>query len=529
MQRAILSSSDLLAEGGATVKSLLAHADCCTGTNGASTETRECGVLPNLKFDFETAGAMADFLEAHPRIRLLDVCFTDPLGQWHHCTISVEHISERTLASGFGFDASSIPMFEKIENSDFIMIPDPHTCFLDPFATFPTLHVTASIFKPTGDPYEKCPRQILIRALDYMRDSGIADEIFFGPEAEFFLFNSARFSVAPHNMLFHLDGDEAYWNYNSMREENSSGQNKENLAHRANLKEGYMTGRPVDKTADIRSEMLLILEQLGVKTEKHHHEVATCQMEVNVQATSGLQAVDNLQTLKYTIKNVAEKKGKTATFMPKPIATDNGSGMHCNQSLWKYGRNLFYDQNSKCHELSELGNYYTAGILQHCKAVIALACPTTNSYRRLVPDFEAPIHLTYSAGNRSTAIRIPTFVNEKTKRIEFRVPDASCCPYLAFAAMLLAGLDGVTNKTELPGIGKGNLFDTNNVSAKSIARCPTSLDEALDALEADHHFLTKQGVFTEAFIATFIAHKRRECAALRCCPHPREFMLYYGC
>lgn len=488
----------------------------------SSGDSKEMGANPNLRFTFASSADMAMFLKDHGRIRLLDCCFTDPLGRWHHCTFSTEFIDCKGLESGFGFDASSIPLFERIDNSDFVMKPDPATCWLDPFARYPTMHVSCSIFLPTGDPYEKCPRQILSRTSKLVAELGIGDEVFFGPEVEFFLFSSANFSVAPHNMHFSIDSEEAYWNYDNTSKST-------NLGHRANIKEGYMTSRPVDKASDMRSEMLLILGQLGISSEKHHHEVATCQMEINVTASAVLQAADHLQIIKYVVKNVSALHGKTATFMPKPLSNDNGSGMHCNQSIWKKSKNLFYDPEGKFHNLSVIGLQYTAGILKHCPSILAFACPTTNSYRRLVPDFEAPVHMTYSAGNRSTAIRVPTFTNEKTKRIEFRSPDAACCPYIAFAAMVLAGLDGIANEIPLPHVGEGNLFDPKNPLSSVIPKSPISLDEALDALENDHQYLTQNGIFTESFIESFIAYKRKETNALRCCPHPREFMLYYAC
>eukprot|EP01056_Protomagalhaensia_sp_Gyna25_P001182 Protomagalhaensia_sp_Gyna_25__1181@NODE_1584_length_1711_cov_257_781100_g1290_i0_p1_GENE_NODE_1584_length_1711_cov_257_781100_g1290_i0NODE_1584_length_1711_cov_257_781100_g1290_i0_p1_ORF_typecomplete_len521_score84_73Glnsynt_C/PF00120_24/4_4e103Glnsynt_N/PF03951_19/2_9e15_NODE_1584_length_1711_cov_257_781100_g1290_i0861648 len=488
-------------------------------TDGTLVDSQEGGVNPNLRFEFASCRDLAAFLEDHSRIRLIDICFTDPLGRWHHCTFTTEHVDEASLEAGFGFDASSIPLFERIDKSDYVMKPDPRTCWLDPFATFPTLHITASIYEPGGKPYEKCPRSMLARTFQLLERTGIADEVYFGPEAEFFLFDSVRYSCSPHHMEFQLDGDEAYWN----------SANRQNIAHRSELKKGYMSARPEDRATDVRSEILLTLEQLGIQSEKHHHEVAACQMEINVRASGVVKCADDLMVLKYIVKNICSRHNKTATFMPKPLANDNGSGMHCNQSLWKNGRNLFYDEKGSFHQLSELAFFYIGGLLKHCKAVLALACPTTNSYRRLVPDFEAPVHITYSAGNRSTAIRVPTFTNVKTKRIEFRSPDASSCPYLAFAAMILAGLDGIRNRIVPPPVGEGNLFDPMNLSAKSIAKSPASLGEALDELEKDYEFLTKDGVFSEQFILDFIVYKRREVSAMRCQPHPREFALYYGC
>lgn len=505
---------------------------------------------PRLQLDFSSCQDLVEYLQRRPEIHFLDCCFTDALGKWHHCTATTDHLDVKDLEGGWAFDASSIPLFERIDNCDYVMKPDTRCCFLDPFAAYPTLHMIGSIYRHDGTIYEKCPRETLRRACDFMVKCGIADQVFIGPEAEFFIFSNVQFSVDPHHMMFSLDGDEAYWNSRHRvgtkgfeissaigsssptsrlatpsRVETDCG----NLGHRANLKQGYMTSRPVDSLSDMRSEMVLTLEQLGIKTEKHHHEVATCQMEINVAATPALQAADNLQILKYVVKNVAHRARRSATFMPKPLGNDNGSGMHCNQSLWKDGKNLFYDESSTFHQMSTMAMHYAAGILHHAWALLAFACPTTNSYRRLVPEFEAPIHLTYSAGNRSTAIRIPIGGTPKTKRLEFRSPDASGCPHLLFAAMLLAGLDGIEKKMELPVRGEGNLFDPSNPTAKVTRKSPTDLKQSLEALEADTEFLTRNGIFHENLLKSYIKHKRREAAQVRWTPHPVEFQLYYAC
>ncbi|EZG55040.1 glutamine synthetase [Gregarina niphandrodes] len=488
-------------------------------STGAAYDTPEGGVVEDLRLEFGSPAKMVEFLATHPRIRFVDICFNDPIGQWHHCTFSAEFITEENLRAGYGFDASSIPMFEKIENSDFVMVPDVSTCFLDPFAHFPTLQCVADIATPLGSDYEKCPRRVLKRAVDYLRKSGAGEKVYFGPEAEFFVFNDAEFYVNENCVGYSLNGDEAYWNGKG---------GDHNLAHRAQKKQGYMTSRPMDRMANLRSEMLLVLQQLGINTEKHHHEVATCQMELNVHSDDALRAADHLMMLKYVVRNVANRRGKTATFMPKPLACDNGSGMHCNQSVWKNGENVFFDPEGKFMELSDLAVHYMAGILHHCKALLAFSCPTTNSYKRLVPDFEAPVHITYSAGNRSTAIRVPSFASKNSKRIEFRMPDASCSPYLAFASQVMAGLDGIQRKLELPLMGSGNLFDENNPCLKYIERAPHSLEGALDALQKDHDFLLQGAVFSENFIQSFIKFKRKESSQMNGHPHPREFQLYYG-
>lgn len=522
--------------------------------------------MAKLALPFPSPKEMVEFLRTNQRVTLVDIACTDLAGRWHHCTLSAKMVTEKSVNEGFAFDASSIPMFEKIDNSDLVMRPEPETCFLDPFAAYPTLHVTASIYEPNGRAYDKCPRALCQRAIDFMKSSGVADTAYFGPEMEFFLFNSVRFSAEPHRMLCSVDGDEAYWrekevfhggnggagvpcgpaysgansvglggiggigglNGGGMMNGGSSGAGV-NRGHRANIKEGYMTSRPVDKSADVRSEMLLTLEQIGISTEKHHHEVATCQMEINIRTRPIMEIADGVQALKYVIKNVAEQKGMTATFMPKPLSNDNGSGMHCNQSLWKDGKNLFFDADGEFCQMSKLACHYTAGILHHCKALLALSCPTTNSYRRLIPDFEAPVHICYSVGNRSAAVRIPTYTSEKTKRIEFRSPDASCCPYVAFSAQLLAGLDGILRELPLPPAASGNLFDSKNALASTIDKCPTSLEAALNELDKDRDFLTSSGVFSDKLIDNFIAHKRSQIRKVNGTPHPLEYMLYYGC
>lgn len=503
--------------------------------------SRKC---PKLRLNFPTCEELINYVKSQSDIHFVDWCFADALGRWHHCTATADHLDIDDLKNGWPFDASSIPVFEKIDNCDYVVRPDSSSCFLDPFTTFPTLHVVGSLFRPDGRVYEKCPRETLKRACEYMRKTGIADELYVGPEAEFFLLSSVQFSTTPNHMMFAVDGEEAYWNSHSglagsggpqasplsANSANPATGGSANLGHRANLKQGYMTSRPMDSLSDVRSEMVLTLEQVGIRTEKHHHEVAACQMEINVAAVTALEAADNLQVLKYVVKNVAQRHGKTATFMPKPLSNDNGSGLHCNQSLWKNGKNLFYDEsNTEFHQMSDIAMFYAAGILNHAWALMAFACPTTNSYRRLVPEFEAPIHLTYAAGNRSTAIRIPVGGTSKTKRIEFRSPDGSGCPYLLFAAILLAGLDGIQKRMQLPPMGRGNLFDSENPSARDIRKSPTSLEEALDALEADNEFLTKDGVFDENFLKLYIAHKRNEGSEVRRTPHPMEFQMYYSC
>jgi len=455
----------------------------------------------------------------------VDAVFNDILGGVHHCTFDADECKESSLTNGFPFDGSSLPMFQRIGCSDLLMKPDPSQCWIDPFAKHTTLRVICSVVLPDGSNYSKCPREILRRSRDLLVDDGFADRIYLGPEAEFFVFESARFDLSPQHTSLMVDTEEAYWNSHSVsntQDKNTGG----NFRHRLPLKKAYLADRPFDIYNDLRSDMLLILKSVGVHTEKHHHEVATGQMEIGTRFSDVLMAADNLLTLKYVTKNVASAAGKTVTFMPKPLSGDNGSGMHCNVSLWKDGANCFYDPTSKYAELSDTAIYFIGGLLLHAPAVFAFTNPTVNSYRRLVPGFEAPINLTYSVADRSAAVRIPECANDsaKSKRVEFRSPDASGSPYLAFAAIVMAGLDGLRNKIVPPDCVKGEIADNQKVRIS-----PTSLEEAMSALEADHDFLLSGDVFSEAFIETYIAFKRDEAISFRSMPHPRDFQLYYGC
>lgn len=401
-----------------------------------------------------------------------------------------------------------------------VMIPDPKTAFIEPFYTHKTLHLTCNVHIP-GDSkgYDRCPRSISIRATEYMLSTGIADQVMTGPEAEFFLFDNVSYVVENKECSYSIDGDEASWN---------SRFKGKNLANRYEPKNGYFPVSPLDGCHNIRSDMLITMASLGVPIEKHHHEVATCQHELGIKYQPLVESADALQLYKYVVKNVAKIHNKTATFMAKPIFGDNGSGMHVHQSLWKDGKNLFYDENGKYCELSELALYYMGGILHHAPAILAFTNPTTNSYKRLIPGYEAPVNLVYSKGNRSAAIRIPIHQqNEpKAKRIEFRCPDPTSNPYIAFSVILMAGLDGIKNKIHPGEPTNADIYEL--VKAKTeIRTTPRSLKEALDALEQDHQFLLEGGVFSKDFIHSYIALKREEIERVEVVPHPVEFAMYY--
>jgi glutamine synthetase len=426
------------------------------------------------------------------------------------------------LNEGVGFDGSSIRGFQEIQESDMLVVPDPASAFIDPFAEESTLVLICGIKDPvTGQSYSRDPRYIAQKAEDYLKGTGIADTSYFGPEAEFFVFNDVRYGQGVNYAFHEVDSVEGSWN--------SGKDEAPNLGHKPRPKEGYFPVPPADSMQDLRTEMVLTLESLGVQVEAHHHEVASGgQAEIDMRYTTLTRMADSLMIYKYVVKNTARKHGMTATFMPKPLFEDNASGMHVHQSLWKGGTNLFYGQADYA-ELSELGRYYIGGLLKHAWALCALCAPTTNSYRRLVPGYEAPINLVYSKRNRSACCRIPMYsMNPKAKRVEFRTPDPSCNPYLAFAAMLMAGLDGIEHRID-PGrpIDK-NLYDLPPAEAKEVKSTPGSLNEALDALEFDHAFLLRGDVFTKDVIETWLGYKRqKEADPIRLRPHPYEFHLYY--
>jgi len=454
-------------------------------------------------------------------IQLIDLKFVDPLGTWQHLTIHRDLLEEESFTDGVPFDGSSIRGWKSIHESDMAMLPDPATAWIDPFMKEPTLSLICTVIEPrTGELYDRCPRAIAQKALDFLTAANIGDTAFFGPEAEFFIFDEVRFDQTASTGFYHVDSAEGNWN--SGREEPGG-----NLGYKPRNKGGYFPVPPTDSLQDIRSEMLLTMAKCGVEIEKQHHEVASGgQCELGVKFAPIIQAADGLMTYKYVIRNVAKQHGKTVTFMPKPLFGDNGTGMHTHQSIWKDGQPLF--AGDRYAGLSQMGLHYIGGILKHAPALLAFTNPTTNSYKRLVPGFEAPVNLAYSQGNRSACCRIPIATSPKAKRFEFRCPDPMANPYLAFAAMLCAGLDGIKNE-----IDPGDPLDVDiyELSVEELAKIPStpgSLQEALEALKADHGFLTNPGVFTEDFIDNWIDYKlSKEVKPLSMRPHPYEFALYY--
>lgn len=454
-------------------------------------------------------------------VQVVDLRFTDLLGTWQHFSISLREFSEEIFESGIGFDGSSIRGFQEIHESDMVLIPDPQTAFIDPFFEVPTMVIICDVADPvTRERYSRDPRYIAQKAERYLVSTGIADTSYWGPEAEFFIFNDVRYDSSSNYCYYFVDSREGIWN--SGREENP------NLAHKLRYKEGYFPTPPSDTLQDIRSEIMLTLERIGIQCEVHHHEAATGgQGEIDLHYDTLVRMADKVLVLKYVVKMVARKHGMTATFMPKPLFGDNGSGMHTHQSLWLRGTNLFYDESGYA-QLSMLARYYIGGLMKHAPALLAFCAPTVNSYRRLVPGYEAPVKLAYSQRNRSAFIRIPIYSRDpRAKRIEFRPPDPSCNPYLAFAAMLMAGIDGILNRIDPGEPMDKNIYDLPPEEAKAIPTLPSSLEEALEHLEADHAFLLRGDVFTEDVIRVWIECKRKEVEALRTRPHPYEFHLYY--
>jgi len=458
------------------------------------------------------------------KIQLIDLKFIDTVGTWQHLTLYQNQIDETAFTDGVPFDGSSIRGWKAINESDMTMVLDPNTAWIDPFMEVPTLSIVCSIKEPrTGEWYNRCPRVIAQKAVDYLVSTGIGDTVYFGPEAEFFIFDNARFAQTANEGYYFLDSEEGAWNSGK-----AGTAEKPNLGYKPRFKEGYFPVSPTDSFQDIRTEMLLTMADLGVPIEKHHHEVATGgQCELGFRFGKLIEAADWLMIYKYVIKNVAKKHGKTVTFMPKPIFGDNGSGMHCHQSIWKDGQPLF--AGDKYAGLSETALYYIGGLLKHAPALLAITNPSTNSYKRLVPGYEAPVNLAYSQGNRSASIRIPLSGNNpKAKRLEFRCPDATSNPYLAFAAMLCAGIDGIKNKIDPGSPLDKNIYELSPEELAKVPSTPGSLELALEALENDHAFLTESGVFTEDFIQNWIDYKlANEVKQLQLRPHPYEFYLYY--
>ena len=453
-------------------------------------------------------------------IQYVDLRFTDPRGKKQHLTQHIDTLStNEEWNTGIMFDASSIAGWKAINESDMILMPDANTSFMDPFFAQPTLAVFCDVYDVTGDAYDRCPRSTAKRAEAFVKKSGAGDVAYFGPEAEFFIFDDVRFSTNPYNTFFECVSRETpYVNGKEFPEGN--------MGHRPRTKGGYFPVPPVDSEQDMRSEMISTLKNMGVEVEKHHHEVAAAQHELGIKFSTLTKCADNMQLYKYVVHNVAHQFGKTATFMPKPIFGDNGSGMHCHQSVWKDGKPLF--AGDKYAGLSDFALYYIGGIIKHARALNALTNPTTNSYKRLVPGYEAPVLLAYSSRNRSASCRIPFVGSPKGKRVEVRFPDACANPYLAFAAMLMAGLDGVKNK-----IHPGDAMDKDlyHLPKDELAKIPTvcpSLNQAIRALEADHAFLLEGGVFTKDQIDSYLDLKREEQDRYRMTPHPVEYDLYYS-
>jgi len=452
--------------------------------------------------------------------KMVDMKFVDTFGTWQHFSCPIGEIGEEIFEEGLGFDGSSIRGWKSIEASDMLAMPDPVTAFMDPFCQVPTLSLTCTIAETgTRESYVRDPRGIAQRAEKYLIGTGIADTAFMGPEAEFFIFDNVQFDHKPNGTFYTVDSEEGIWN--TGRDE------MPNLGNKIRHKEGYFPVAPLDTQQDIRTEMCLTMEQLGVRIERQHHEVATAgQAEIDYRFDSLVRAADAMMVYKYVIKNVARRHGKTATFMPKPLFGDNGSGMHTHQSLWKKGKPLFAGNDYA--GLSPMALNYIGGLLKHARALCAICNPTTNSYKRLVPGYEAPVNLAYSSRNRSAAIRIPTYSeNPKTKRVEYRPPDPAANPYVAFAAMMMAGLDGIQNKIDPGEPLDKNIYELPPEELKRVPNVAGSLAEALDCLEDDHEFLLKGDVFTQDFLDMWISHKRKEHDALRLRPHPYEFHLYY--
>ncbi len=449
-------------------------------------------------------------------VEFIDIRFTDLPGVQQHFNVPASNFNEDSFTEGQMFDGSSIRGFASIDKSDLKLIPDPFTAYIDPFRKAKTLNINHSIVEPrTGEPYDRDPRSVAQKAEAYLTSTGIADTVYFGPEAEFYIFDEVRYESKMNGGMYFVDSEEGAWNTGRAEEGG-------NLGYKTSIKGGYFPVSPYDHFSDIRDEISTELMAAGLQLERAHHEVGTGgQQEINYKF--------NTLLAKYIVKNVAWRNGKTATFMPKPLFGDNGSGMHCHQSLWKDGEPLFYDESGYAG-LSDIARWYVGGLLKHAPSALAFTNPTVNSYHRLVPGYEAPVNLVYSAGNRSACIRVPiTGTSPKAKRIEYRVPDPSCNPYMAFAAMLMAGVDGILNKIEPPEPVDKDLYELPPDEAALIPQVPGSLSEVLDALESDHDYLLQGGVFTEDVIANWINYKRvNEVDPVRLRPHPYEFDLYYN-
>lgn len=473
---------------------------------------------------FESHEQALDFVRSK-KIQFIDVRFCDLPGVQQHFTIPASQL-EDALENGLMFDGSSIRGFVEIHESDMKLIADVTSAYVDPFRSQPTLNINFSIVDPfTDEPFSRDPRQVAAKAEDFLRSTGIADTCFVGAEAEFYVFDSVRYQTKPHSTFFEIDSHEGHWN--SGRKSDDA---FENLGHTVPLKGGYFPVAPLDSQSDLRDTISQLLDDAGLTVERAHHEVGSGgQQEINYRFASLTTAGDDMLKFKYIVKNTADLFGQSATFMPKPISGDNGSGMHCHLSLWKNGDPLFYDERGY-GSLSDTARWFIGGLLRHAPALLAFTNPSINSYRRLVPGFEAPINLVYSARNRSACIRVPvTGTSAKAKRIEYRVPDPTANPYLAFAACLMAGIDGIRNRIEPPEPVDKDLYELPPAEYEDIEKLPTSLEAALDALKDDHEFLLEGDVFTEDLIEAWIDYKEtQEVAPMRVHPHPYEFELYYN-
>lgn len=470
-----------------------------------------------MKLNANSASDLTAAIQEHG-LKMVDIKFTDLFGQWHHFSLPVEEFdAEDASTEGLGFDGSSIRGFQSIENSDMVLRIDPSTALIDPICALPTLSVICDVYDPlSGEAYSRDPRNVVRKSLGYLDSTGLADTCFIGPEAEFFIFEGVAYEAGRYSSSYYVHSDEAPWTSGDM-----------GLGHQVGYKGGYFPVAPYDTHQDLRSEMVRTLIDAGIETEVQHHEVGTAgQAEIDMKFGPMLQMADNVQLYKYIVKNVARRNGKTVTFMPKPIFEDNGSGMHTHQSLWKDGEPLF--AGDQYAGLSQMALHYIGGILKHINSLLAFCAPLTNSYRRLVPGYEAPVVMAYSARNRSAAVRIPVYSQSpKAKRIEFRCPDPGANPYLAFAAMLMAGLDGIKNEIDPGNPFEIDLFENENIATASQVK--GSLSEVLDALEEDHDYLLEGGVFTPDLIEAYVNYKRLvEVDGVRLRPHPQEFVMYYG-
>jgi glutamine synthetase len=463
-------------------------------------------------------------------VRMVDFKFTDVPGTWQHVSLSINALDEEAFEEGLGFDGSSIRGFQEISESDMILIPDPSTAVIDPFYEHRTMSIVCNIFDPiTREPYSRDPRYVAQKAEGYLIESGIADTCYVGPEAEFFVFDHVAYDQTVNRAFYEVDTQQGFWNRGAGFGDGAGRNGDANLGYTLRPQEGYFPAPPGDTHSDLRARMVVVLEEMGIECEFHHHEVSSGgQAEIDLKFDKLLRMADQLQAYKYVVKNVAHQAGKSATFMPKPLFEENASGMHVHQSLFTGGENVMYDLNGY-GLLSREALNYIGGLLAHGRALMAFCAPTTNSYRRLVPGYEAPVNLVYSQRNRSAAVRIPVYsAAPKAKRVEFRPPDPSANPYLAFSALMMAGLDGIQNRLDPGQPVDADLFELPAEQLAQLNNVPGSLDEALDALEADHEFLLKGGVFTEDLIRTWIDYKRaEECDPIRLRPHPWEFALYY--